>query len=276
LMLLSTDEVIAGLLARKSPQAESDLELVHRDLGVGLAPFQARQRSRPFRVIASLILLGCLGLQLQDTWLSWSVQRDNIDFFRDNSLVELHREDLRANWDGCPLASYDRHNRSEQNDDLGERSDVWQFAPPEGVVTISFDQKFPGWHELTRCYRNAGWQATNRLVHADGEYSKWPIVTVELKRQDEAAFLMFALVDHSSQPLTPPGAFNDWTILRERLRARLTPTVRAALLGKEAFQIQCLVPAAELSEAQKSVLLDRFVQIRDQLWERAKQRMREE
>lgn len=277
LMLLSTDEILAMLLPQRSKSAASQSDPQGAGSGIEskLANVSRSKFLRALHVSCCIILLGCFGLQLQDTWLSWNVHRDSIDFFRDSSLVELYRDDLKENWDGWPLAKYDRHERGRENDDLGERSDVWQYTSPVGVVSVSFDQKFPGWHELTRCYRSAGWNVKDRRVFADGIHANWPMVAVDLIRNNETSLLLFGLIDNSSSTLTPPGAYNYWTILRERLQGRLTPTVRAALFGKEAFQIQCFVSgAAELTQDQKDDLLERFIPIRDQLWEQARQRMK--
>ncbi|MEZ6149205.1 MAG: exosortase U [Pirellulaceae bacterium] len=70
---------------------------------------------------------------------------------------------------------YAQETRSRGNDDLGERSDLWYYSTTFGIATVSFDQMFPGWHELTQHYRNAGWIPDKRTVIESSNAEGWPI-----------------------------------------------------------------------------------------------------
>ncbi|MFK7734976.1 MAG: exosortase U, partial [Pirellulaceae bacterium] len=111
---------------------------------------------------AALLFAACCSIQSYDAYQSWSIQRDTIDFFRDSDLLEMSKSVMPGELAGWSFALYDRQERGRNNDDLGERSDMWYFEAPFGRVSVSFDQRFPGWHELTRCYRNAGWSPEKR------------------------------------------------------------------------------------------------------------------
>lgn len=227
-------------------------------------------------VPAYLCFAGFFCIQCYDVYQSWGVDRTVIDFFRDEPMVPLRASDGPAELAGWKQVKYEQTNRSRGNDDLGQRSDMWKYKTPMGTGQVSFDQMFPGWHELTRCYRNAGWKPGTRIVIQEFSGNEWPIVTVELKQGNEYGYLIFSECTRSGQPLQPAGGFTYWTILQERLVGRLTPAVRGTLFGAACYQMQFFVSSAlPLTEEQKTASLERFVAARGVLWEAAVMRMQE-
>jgi hypothetical protein len=127
---------------------------------------------------------------------------------------------------------------------------------------------------LTRCYRNAGWNPVERSVLEGPEVGDWPIVVVQLSRNNEYGYLVFSEVDRSGKYLQPPGEYSYWTILQERLRGRLTPAVRGALFSAVAYQAQAFVSTyTPLDDSQQTAVLERFKSVRSQLWTAAQQRI---
>ncbi len=226
-----------------------------------------------FAPVGLLLALSC-GIQAYDISQSWGRQRHIIDFFRNEPLVEMSVNDMPRELGGWPQTKYAQETRGRGNDDLGERSDLWFFDAPFGTTTVSFDQMFPGWHELTRCYRNAGWNPVQRIVLNGKDVGDWPIVIVQLTRNNEYGYLVFSLVDRTGRPLQPPGEYSYWTILQERIRARLTPAVRGALFSAVAYQSQAFVSTyAPLDESQQAEVLQRYMAVREQLWNAARERL---
>lgn len=222
---------------------------------------------------ALLLFVSCFGIQAYDVSESWGQQRHVIDFFRDEPLIELSADDAPQQCAGWHQTKYAQETRGRGNDDLGERSDLWYYSTTFGIVTVSFDQMFPGWHELTRCYRNAGWSPVKRTVIETQNAEDWPIVFVELSRNNEHGYLVFSLVDRSGKPLQPPGEYSYWTILQERIRARLTPAVRGALFSTVAYQVQTFVSSyAPLPQAAQTEVLEQFKTMRKLLWETARRK----
>lgn len=222
----------------------------------------------------AIVFVFAFGIQIYDISESWGQQRHIIDFFRNEPLLEMTVNDAPKELGGWPQSKYAQETRGQFNDDLGERSDLWFYDSPFGTASVSFDQMFPGWHELTRCYRNAGWNVVRRTILDGQQVGDWPIVVVELNRNNEYGYLVFSLVDRSGKPLQPPGAYTYWTILQERIRARLTPAVRGALFSKVAYQMQTFVSTyAPLDQAQQAAVLERFLSVRSQLWNVAKERL---
>ncbi len=226
-----------------------------------------------YAAVALPFIASC-GIQCYDVSESWGRQRRVIDFFRGAPPLGMMPSDGPDNLLGWPRTEYIQTNRERGNDDLGQRSDMWYYEAPFGEVTASFDQMFPGWHELTRCYHSVGWTAQQRTVDMDESSDRWPFVTVQLQRDREFGFLIFSLINRSGTPLTPPGDFNYWTILRERLAGRITPAVRGAIFGISAYQVQVFVPSYKpLSEAEMEQTKERFLAVREILWQAAEQRL---
>ena len=219
-LLLSTDELLLklsnlllpGSLARAhiavnidDPQAATSPVVV-----VTPAPDQVvSARSWSTAILAPIVVLFAFSfaIQIYDISESWGQQRHVIDFFRDEPLLEMSANDVPKELGGWPQTKYAQETRSRGNDDLGERSDLWFYDSPFGTANVSFDQMFPGWHELTRCYNNAGWNVMQRTILDGQQVSDWPIVVVELNRNNEYGYLFFSLVDRSGNPLQPPGAY---------------------------------------------------------------------
>jgi exosortase len=225
--------------------------------------------------IPGILALGLFfGIQAYDVSESWGQQRDVIDFFRNEPLIELDASDAPTRFAEWQQRKYDQINRAAENDDLGQRSDIWFYDAPFGTLTMSFDQMFPGWHELTRCYRNSGWKPVKRTVIAGETAEGWPLVTVELQRNNEFGFLVFAEIGRSGRVAQPPDDFTYWTILEERLRGRLTPAVRGALFGVVTYQMQAFATTYEpLSEQDQQRMIENFKVFRTQMWSTASQRL---
>lgn len=291
-LMLSTDELLLKLrefipIGRPTQRATRGLApaLHVPALPVPAAPVSvahvgaASGAARAVRLGASytaVMLLGlCCCIQLYDVYDSWGRQRTVIDFFRSNdAIIEMTSADAPSDLLGWQLRDYDQQTRDRGNDDLGQRSDVWTYNTSLGVVVVAFDQMFPGWHELTRCYHNAGWQPGLRSVMTAEAADGWPIVIVELTRDQEYGYLVFSLMGRSSRPVRPPGAYNYWTILEERLRGRLTPAVRGALFEVANYQQQVFVTSnVPLDQSAKDATIERFKIVRQQLWNAAKSRL---
>lgn len=224
--------------------------------------------------LASLPFVAFFCIQAYDVSESWGRQRDVIDFFRDEIPIEVSHRDAPQELLGWQQFNYERHVRERGNDDLGQQSDLWYYNAPFGEVSVSLDQMFPAWHELTRCYRNAGWTPGKRRVFDQADGFEWPFVSVEMTRGNEHGYLLFCLINRSSRPMQPPDDYTYWTILEERLRGRLTPAVRGALFGIASYQIQIFAETLQpLQPDQQEEMQSRFLIAREQLWRAASERL---
>lgn len=238
----------------------------------GLGP-----RRLAFLSVPALIAVAFCGLQVNDAVQSWGSQRKTIDFFRDEPLLQLSYRDAPSTLQGWPQLDYRRESRERDNDDLGQQSDLWYYGSPYGRVTLSFDQMFPGWHELPRCYRSAGWTMDNRQVLSRNISGDWPIVSADFSRSGEYGYLVWTLKTRDGKPVQPPGEWNTWTSLKERLQNRLTPSVRGALFGIAVYQMQVFVSEVEpISEAAKKDAIEALLQARPELWEAAEREIQRE
>lgn len=277
-LMLSTDELLLKIsevvpwpqLAALEPASNPTLQ----ELNAAGQPGWSR---RSLLALSPLLLVVgfCFAIQSYDVYESWGRQRNIIDFFRSNdAIIEMSATDAPVDLMGWRLREYDQVSRDRGNDDLGQRSDIWYYNSPLGTATVSFDQMFPGWHELTRCYHNAGWSPNQRSVIEADQADGWPIVIVEMTREQEFGYLVFSLMGRASRPLQPPGDYNYWTILEERLRGRLTPAVRGALFGVANYQQQIFISSnVPLNESAKADAIQRFKRVRVELWDAAKSRL---
>ncbi|MCA9131730.1 MAG: exosortase U [Planctomycetales bacterium] len=266
-LLISTDNLLGLLLpqwlgATTGPQAESPP-----------APQSSRLTPRWQWGLVPLFIL-VLGLQLYDIGASWGQQKKQIDFFSSDVLVDLAQEDGPGELAGWQAGSYQHEDRT-RGADFGERSDLWHYHTPAGQVAVSLDQAFPGWHELTVCYTNMGWVLESRVLHTDED--GWPTVAARLRNQaGQYAFLWFSMFDESGQALQAPGDWSSLNALRERVKNRLSPSVRGTLFSLAAYQAQLFILTSEpLSQEMQAEMLDKFELSRERLRDATLNRMQD-
>ncbi len=189
-----------------------------------------------FASVWGLLLVG----QLVDLGTLFGSDRKQVDFFAGDSLVDVDESWMPEQIGPWGLTDYHRQSRSVVSD-LGQRSDVWIYRRGSEEIIVSFDQVFPGWHELTRCYEGQGWQCRQRQVVplAGRESSGLSVVRSGMARgRDQQGLLLFALVDRSGWVLEAPGQWDLASSLYHRIRNRLSPRIRSSIFGAEAYQIQ--------------------------------------
>ena len=158
--------------------------------------------------------------------------------------------------------------------DLGQRSDRWEYASDSNfMASVSIDQTFPGWHELTTCYKNDGWLMKGRTVKteiitdADGNEIEWPYVEADFehKTRGEKAFLVFAFTDGMGIPYVAPVQWGGIQSFIERTKNRLAHQYRKRVFRGEAYQMQIFAKDAtgrKLSGDSKDEVREQFMTIR--------------
>lgn len=223
----------------------------------------------------SAVLLGLAGVySLSDVYRSWNAPGLVVRFFDSEVTTVLDENDLPAQvalWNRMGFRSEDHGHGS----DLGKHSDVWQYASNRSGAVASFDQAFPGWHELTTCYRNQGWQLVgqSRLVktpdleefQVDGE--PWLYVQADFEKPTgERGFLLFSLFDAMGNPQDPP---TDWGFLKSlvtRLSNRLSHRIRTNLFQGEAYQTQVFMTGyGSIPDDIKEETVANYLVLRDQM-----------
>jgi exosortase len=200
-----------------------------------------------------------------------------VRFFKDVQLVALDQNDLpkeiedwrwiRETENSKPYLSIIR----EASSDLGLRSDQWIYQVGQTEAIVALDQPFAGWHELTTCYQNNGWnlvtqgRAYKEANDKDGK--SWPYIQVDLDRPTgEKAFLLFSFFDALGEPFEAP---TDWGTINKfliRVRNRLSPEVRARLFESESYQVQLFVRSSRLlTDEERETVRSRFLEIRELL-----------
>jgi len=87
----------------------------------------------------------------------------------------------------------------------GENSLVWTLDFDGLKVVMSVDYYFNKWHELTVCYRAAGWQLGGREVQPSNEESAWQTVVGRCHRPTsrERGLMLFDLFRVTGEVLEP-------------------------------------------------------------------------
>ena len=219
-------------------------------------------------IVAGILAVGGL-FQLTDVARGFS-EAKTIQFFDADVTRPMAEDDLPKqleNWSRFEQNGYMMRKR-DHGSDLGRRSDVWQYRAPNCNAIISFDQTFPGWHELTTCYRNGGWDLVERVVIqpdvAEGE-ERWDIVEAKFRKSNgKSAYLLFSLFNGAGQPESAPVNVGTFKSFLTRAKNRLSNRVRRSLFSSETYQVQVFIEHyGELDASTKDEIKNRYLQARE-------------
>lgn len=236
-------------------------------------------------VVAGLIGLAGL-VTIFDVFRSLTQPELKIRLFETDVEIPLAKEDLPESVMGdWQLVEYKNETRS-RGSDLGRVSNIWTYLSPDPtaenraanpndqvirfLATFSFDQTFPGWHELTTCYKNQGWKINVRLRHAgstDANEKSWPYVTARMSNSvGQYGFIVFSLFDSFGDALDAPG---DWNVVQWLLRGatnRMRNRIRGSLFRGEAYQSQMFVSQFRpITPAMEEMIVAKYLEAREQV-----------
>ena len=124
----------------------------------------------------------------------------------------------------------------------GVYSHIWQYKKDGMIATVSFDYPFFGYHDVTVCYGNAGWEIfETKLQRATPENGMIPCMEVALAREGGLkADLFYSTVDESGVWLEEPGERSPYDAegnpLQEgTLAARLEHRMRQLPYSQESY-----------------------------------------
>ena len=221
-------------------------------------------------IIAAILAVGGL-FQLSDVARGF-FQTNKVQFFDADITQPMAEGDLPKqiqNWTRVEQDGYRMQTR-DHGSDLGRRSDTWQFRAPSCNATVSFDQTFPGWHELTTCYLNSGWKLKKRVVLspevAEGEDS-WDIVEAQFEKETgERGYLLFSHFNGAGEPENAPVNIGTFQSILTKAKNRLSNRIRRSLFSSETYQVQVWVQHyGELKESVKAEVKDRYMNARETL-----------
>ena len=124
----------------------------------------------------------------------------------------------------------------------GVYSHIWQYQKGNTLATISFDYPFFGYHDVTICYRNAGWKiGATKLQRASDYNAMVPCMEVVLEREGGLkADLLYSTVDETGLWLEEPGKRSPYDAEGNALQdgnitSRLAHRMRKIPYSKEAY-----------------------------------------
>ncbi len=237
-----------------------------------------KRRRKTITQAGRTMIWGVCGLMaLAGLWSSWDVfyafvnERQSVRFFDSDVTQPFEETDLPAKLDDWSVVNYKIDNR-ERGSDLGKRSDGWTYRAPGYMAQVSLDQTFPGWHELTTCYRNSGWELVSRQrkianLEAQDESGSvpWPYVVAELKKPTgERGFLVFSLFNTDGAPVDPPASWNRAMYFISGIKNRLSGRIRTQFFNTATYQIQTFVAGYGQFDADtQGEIEDRYLKIRE-------------
>ncbi|HMO13930.1 MAG TPA: exosortase U [Pirellulaceae bacterium] len=228
-------------------------------------------------------LMGLLGIvQAVDILSAASKFGGKVTVFDQNPLLHIEEHHAPAQIgdpEGLWTKVLYRFEERSRSSDLGQRSDTWRYSftidgQPAPLIVASLDQAFPGWHELTTCYKNMG----NRLVEGSrrridveidykGDKISWPMVEAEfVDPTGRRGYLLFSLFDRVGEPFDAPEHWNSFNWFIRGLGTRLSHRIRARLFHGEGYQVQVFVPfEGELALSVREKIQNNFVTFRETL-----------
>jgi len=124
----------------------------------------------------------------------------------------------------------------------GVFSHIWQYQKGSTLATISFDYPFFGYHDVTVCYRNAGWEiGDTKLQRATTDNAMVPCMEVVLEREGGVkADLLYSTVDETGVWLEEPGKRSPYdeegkALQEGNMASRLTHRMRQLPYANEAY-----------------------------------------
>ena len=223
-------------------------------------------------IVAGILAVGGL-FQLTDVARGFS-QTKKVQFFDADITQPMEEGDMPKqleNWAQIePEKGGYRKQTRDHGSDLGRRSDTWQYRAPNCNAVVSFDQTFPGWHELTTCYRNSGWKLKKRVVlkpEVAEDEKPWDIVEATFeKNTGERGYLLFSHFNGAGNPERAPVNIGTLESILVRAKNRLSNRIRQSLFSSETYQTQVWVKHyGELDENVKNEILDRYQEAREKL-----------
>ena len=256
------NNIISGGSSEQELEKAKKLQLRRKAVSAG--------GSRFIWIIAGLIVL--LGIfQTVDVFRSWSRPEIKMRFFDKDMIVDFERNDLPESIGDWKQVDYRPSNR-HSGADHGQRSDTWQFRSPTHSCSAvaSLDQPFPGWHELTVCYKNQGWKLVDRdrvIPKPDSNGESWPYVqALFAKDTGEKGYLVFSLFNSFGEGYKAPKNFGDWEWFYNAAINRMSHRVRAQLFQGETYQAQLFSSSFnEYDDDLQNELTSTFIKLRKEL-----------
>jgi hypothetical protein len=111
----------------------------------------------------------------------------------------------------------------DANNYFGEHSHVWVYARPGLDARVSLDWPFPGWHDLTWCYRGTGWQIDAQEVLAHAQVPDGFVAVRMSKPGYRYGYLLFCEFDRRGTPFrSRPGGTRDPLFRHETTLTRVS------------------------------------------------------
>jgi exosortase len=201
---------------------------------------------------------------MQFALMGFSVLNPTTAVAKVTNAKQLTKDSLPARIGGLKCANFEASKR-ESDDIYGEFSRSYVFEDGGGAkYQVSCDFPFTGgWHELTICYRGAGWTITERASVTDEAPNdpSWTYVNAAMTNRDGLhGYVAWTMFDDAGETFTPPS--DHWQDELWRLLKRRSPY----LPTRQLFQVQVFVVGSEpISDTRREQARQLLKDARDRL-----------
>lgn len=281
LLLFSTDQLVQFVLGPQDPDGG-----VFARLAKSLNKTKKKTSTRKRRSITpgtkgliwtSAVMLALCGVvQVGQVATALADPTTKIHVFDPNVTVAFEEGDIPNEIDNWQKIDY-RNEVRNRSADFGLRSDGWQFRTPRCTPYVSFDQPFPGWHELTTCYKNSGWNLIKRTrmepssnTVTQRSAQPWSYIEATFKKETgEHAYMLFSIFDGVGDPVDAPTSWGGFGSFLIRLKGRMAHQWRSKLFQSECYQNQVFVQTnGPIGDDLRNEVRDRYLTIREVIRQR--------
>lgn len=274
LLLVSTDRLLHFLFSPIVDQAGAS-EYVNRFVrgwnwlvGLGYATEsddvrKSRRKKKPARLFTPIptaiaILFVCVG-GAQAAMMFAKSDSKAVQVVQTHLVDENHVNFAEGTWSSAEFTQQER----AMNSQWGRFSDTWQLSSPTGACTVDLAYPFSEWHDLTICYRGAGWEVINKEVVRDE--SGWPSVCFEIiNPSKEYGFVAYSQFDSDGKGLGPATEEIGAGLADRLQQISRAFSSQAAKRGILQAQIQMLFDQP-VSPEQRRILIEKHFATRVQL-----------
>lgn len=122
------------------------------------------------------------------------------------TIPRMAEESLPPKCVGCERTRYEIQERTDQKMvDEGQFSQRWIYQLGRNVAMVSLDYPFHGYHDLSICYRNSGWQVSNPkpITVTDARGAEQTLQEQSMTMLDLQGYLLFGVYDTTGKSLNP-------------------------------------------------------------------------
>ena len=167
--------------------------------------------------LSALLIISHLSLLVPTSKLLFAQSQTPIEFHAAIDKDFNNASLLPASIDDWNVTNFERKDRSKLAELFGATSLVWTIEKDDHTAVVSIDGMFRGWHDVSKCYKNSGWNIA-QYEHLRTSASDFDnIVELRMRRgTQEYGMVVFGLLNQKGKYTPAPDAYSVWN--RQQLK----------------------------------------------------------